>query len=309
MTKISIVTPTYNEEQNIKILCEDIKKEFEKIDLEYEHIIIDNASTDNTIKILEEICSKDKKVKVIVNSKNYGHIRSPFYGLLQTNSDATILMASDFQDPIDLIPKYIEEWKKGKKIVLGQKTSSEENRVKYSLRNIFYSFLNKISDFELPNNTTGAGIFDKSVIEKLKKINDPYPYFRGLIAELGEEITTIEFKQPLRKSGTTKNDIFTLYDIGMLGIVKHSRKPLRFMTLVGFIASVVSLLVGLIYLVYKLIFWNSFSLGIAPIVIGIFVVSSIQITLLGLVGEYIGIILLHQRNMPLVIENKRINFD
>ena len=309
MTKISIVTPTYNEEQNIKILCEDIKKEFEKIDLEYEHIIIDNASTDNTIKILEEICSKDKKVKVIVNSKNYGHIRSPFYGLLQTNSDATILMASDFQDPIDLIPKYIEEWKKGKKIVLGQKTSSEENRVKYSLRNIFYSFLNKISDFELPNNTTGAGIFDKSVIEKLKKINDPYPYFRGLIAELGEEITTIEFKQPLRKSGTTKNDIFTLYDIGMLGIVKHSRKPLRFMTLVGFIASVVSLLVGLIYLVYKLIFWNSFSLGIAPIVIGIFVVSSIQITLLGLVGEYIGIILLHQRNMPLVTENKRINFD
>tara|TARA_B100001057_G_C22808900_1_gene934580 strand:- start:867 stop:1796 length:930 start_codon:yes stop_codon:yes gene_type:complete len=309
MTKISIVTPTFNEEQNIKILCEDIKKEFEKIDLEYEHIIIDNASTDNTIKILEEICSKDKKVKVIINSKNYGHIRSPFYGLLQTNSDATILMASDFQDPIDLIPKYIEEWKKGKKIVLGQKTSSEENRVKYSLRNIFYNFLNKISDFELPNNTTGAGIFDKSVIEKLKKINDPYPYFRGLIAELGEDITTIEFKQPLRKSGTTKNNIFTLYDIGMLGIVKHSRKPLRFMTLVGFIASVVSLLVGLIYLVYKLIFWDSFSLGIAPIVIGIFVVSSIQITLLGLVGEYIGIILLHQRNMPLVIENKRINFD
>tara|TARA_Y100000816_G_scaffold289569_1_gene276289 strand:+ start:403 stop:1332 length:930 start_codon:yes stop_codon:yes gene_type:complete len=309
MTKISIVTPTYNEEQNIKILCEDIKKEFEKIDLEYEHIIIDNASTDNTIKILEEICSKDKKVKVIVNSKNYGHVRSPFYGLLQTNSDATILMASDFQDPINLIPKYIEEWKKGKKIVLGQKTSSEENKVKYSLRNIFYNFLNKISDFELPNNTTGAGIFDKSVIEKLKKINDPYPYFRGLIAELGEDITTIEFKQPLRKSGTTKNNIFTLYDIGMLGIVKHSRKPLRFMTLVGFIASVVSLLVGLIYLVYKLIFWDSFSLGIAPIVIGIFVVSSIQITLLGLVGEYIGIILLHQRNMPLVTENKRINFD
>ena len=309
MTKISIVTPTHNEEQNIKILCEDIKKEFEKIDLEYEHIVIDNASTDNTIKILEEICSKDKKVKVIINSKNYGHIRSPFYGLLQTNSDATILMASDFQDPINLIPKYIEEWKKGKKIVLGQKTSSEENRVKYSLRNIFYNFLNKISDFELPNNTTGAGIFDKSVIEKLKKINDPYPYFRGLIAELGEDITTIEFKQPLRKSGTTKNNIFTLYDIGMLGIVKHSRKPLRFMTLVGFIASIVSLLVGLIYLFYKLIFWDSFSLGIAPIVIGIFVVSSIQITLLGLVGEYIGIILLHQRNMPLVIENKRINFD
>jgi glycosyltransferase involved in cell wall biosynthesis len=309
MTKISIVTPTYNEEQNIKLLCEDVKKEFEKIDLEYEHIIIDNASTDNTIKILEEICSKDKKVKVIVNSKNYGHIRSPFYGLLQTNSDATILMASDFQDPIDLIPKYIEEWKKGKKIVLGQKTSSEENKIKYSLRNMFYNFLNKISDSELTNNTTGAGIFDKTIVEKLKKINDPYPYFRGLISELGEDITTIEFKQPKRNSGETKNNILTLYDIGMLGIVKHSRIPLRFMTFLGFTASVISLLIGLIYLFYKLLFWDSFSLGIAPVVIGIFIVSSIQIILLGLIGEYIGIILLHQRNMPLVIEKQRINFD
>ena len=309
MTKISIVTPTYNEEQNIKLLCEDIKKEFEKIDLEYEHIIIDNASTDNTIKILKEICSKDKKVKVIINSKNYGHIRSPFYGLLQTNSDATILMASDFQDPIDLIPKYIEEWKKGKKIVLGQKTSSEENKIKYTLRNMFYNFLNKISDFELTNNTTGTGIFDKTIVEKLKKINDPYPYFRGLISELGEDITTIEFKQPKRNSGETKNNILTLYDIGMLGIVKHSRKPLRFMTFLGFTASVISLLIGLIYLFYKLLFWDSFSLGIAPVVIGIFIVSSIQIILLGLVGEYIGIILLHQRNMPLVIEKQRINFD
>lgn len=309
MTKISIVTPTHNEEQNIKILCEDIKKEFEKIDLEYEHIVIDNASTDNTIKILEEICSKDKKVKVIINSKNYGHIRSPFYGLLQTNSDATILMSSDFQDPIDLIPKYIEEWKNGKKIVLGQKTSSEENRIKYSLRNIFYNFLNKISDFKLPNNTTGAGIFDKSVIEKLKKINDPYPYFRGLIAELGEDITTIEFKQPLRKFGKTKNNIFTLYDIGMLGIVKHSRKPLRFMTLLGFVASIVSLLVGLIYLFYKLIFWDSFSMGIAPLIIGMFFFGSFQILLLGLVGEYVGIILIHQRKMPHVVEKERINFN
>ena len=309
MTKISIVTPTHNEEQNIKILCEDIKKEFEKIDLEYEHIVIDNASTDNTIKILEEICSKDKKVKVIINSKNYGHIRSPFYGLLQTNSDATILMSSDFQDPIDLIPKYIEEWKNGKKIVLGQKTSSEENRIKYSLRNIFYNVLNKISDFKLPNNTTGAGIFDKSVIEKLKKINDPYPYFRGLIAELGEDITTIEFKQPLRKFGTTKNNIFTLYDIGMLGIVKHSRKPLRFMTLLGFVASIVSLLVGLIYLFYKLIFWDSFSMGIAPLIIGMFFFGSFQILLLGLVGEYVGIILIHQRKMPHVVEKEKINFN
>ena len=261
-----------------------------------------------TINKIKQLAKEDTNLKIIINSKNYGHIRSPFYGLLQTNSDATILMASDFQDPIDLIPKYIEEWKKGKKIVLGEKISSEESIIKYSARTLFYNFLNKISEFELPINTTGSGIFDKTVIEKLKNINDPYPYFRGLIAEIGENINTIEFKQPKRKSGRTKNNLITLYDIGILGVVKHSRKPLRFMTLLGFSASIVSFLVGVIYFFYKLIFWNSFTLGIAPIVIGIFIVSSIQITLLGLVGEYIGVILLHQRNMPLVVEKERINF-
>ena len=307
--KISIVTPTFNEIDNIENLYLEIKKELDKLEYDYEHLIIDNNSTDGTIDKIKHLASKDKNLKIIINSKNYGHIRSPFYGLLQTKSDASILMASDFQDPIDLIPKYIEEWKKGKKIVLGEKTSSEENQIKYSLRTLFYNFLNKISEFELPKNTTGSGIFDKTIIDKLKKINDPYPYFRGLITELGEDISTIKFKQPARKSGKTKNSIFTLYDIGMLGLVKHSRKPLRFMTLLGFFASLVSFVVGIIYLFYKLLFWNSFTLGMAPIVIGIFIVSSIQITLLGLVGEYIGIILLHQRNMPLVIEKERINFD
>ena len=307
--KISIVTPTFNEIDNIENLYLEIKKELNKLEYEYEHLIIDNNSTDGTIDKIKLLASKDKNLKIIINSKNYGHIRSPFYGLLQTKSDASILMASDFQDPIDLIPKYIEEWKKGKKIVLGEKTSSEENQIKYSVRTLFYNFLNKISEFELPKNTTGSGIFDKTILDKLKKINDPYPYFRGLITELGEDISTIKFKQPARKSGKTKNSIFTLYDIGMLGLVKHSRKPLRFMTLLGFFASLVSFVVGIIYLFYKLLFWNSFTLGMAPIVIGIFIVSSIQITLLGLVGEYIGIILLHQRNMPLVIEKERINFD
>ena len=306
--KISIVTPTFNEIDNIENLYKEIKKKLSDIKCNYEHIIIDNNSTDGTIDKIKNLASKDKNLKIIINSKNYGHIRSPFYGLLQTNSDATILMASDFQDPVDLIPKYIEEWKKGKKIVLGEKTSSDENLIKYFMRTLFYNFLDKISEFELPINTTGSGIFDKTVIEKLRRIEDPYPYFRGLITELGEEITTIEFKQPKRNSGLTKNNLFTLYDIGMLGIVKHSRKPLRFMTLLGFFSSLISFLVGITYLFYKLIYWDSFSLGIAPIVIGIFIVSSIQITLLGLVGEYIGIILLHQRNMPLVIERERINF-
>ena len=306
--KISIVTPTFNEVENIEKIYLEIKKKISEINCDYEHIIIDNNSTDGTIDKIRELARKDKNLKIIINAKNYGHIRSPFYALLQTNSDATILMASDFQDPVDLIAKYIEKWKNGNKIVLGQKISSEENKIKYSIRTLFYNFLNKISEFELPKNTTGSGIFDKSIIDKLKKINDPYPYFRGLITELGEEITTIQFRQPLRKSGITKNNLLTLYDIGMLGIVKHSRKPLRFMTLLGFLASITSFTVGIIYLFYKLLYWNSFSLGLAPIIIGIFFVSAVQITLLGLVGEYIGVILLHQRNMPLVIEKERINF-
>ena len=306
--KISIITPTYNEVENIEKLYLEIKNQFVKISCDYEHIIIDNYSNDGTIDKIKKLASTDKNLKIIINSKNYGHIRSPFYGLLQSSGDASILMASDFQDPVELIPEYIEKWKKGCKIVLGEKNTSEESNIKFSLRKLFYNFLNKISDFELTKNTTGSGIFDKSVIEKLKKINDPYPYFRGLIAELGEEIETIKFNQPLRKHGVTKNNIATLYDIGILGIVKHSRTPLRFMVVLGFISSVISLLIGIFYLIYKLFFWKSFALGLAPIIIGIFIVSSIHITLLGLVGEYIGVILLHQRNLPLVIEKERINF-
>ena len=307
--KISIITPTYNEKDNIEKLCNEIKGEMSKINLDYEHIIIDNNSSDGTIEKIKDLAKSDKNLKIIINLKNYGHIRSPFYGLLQSTGDASILMASDFQDPIELIPKYIDEWKKGKKIVLGEKISSEENKLKFSVRKLFYNFINYISETELTKNTTGSGIFDKSIIEKLKNIQDPYPYFRGLLSELGEEISTIKFNQPLRLHGKTKNNILTLYDIGILGVVKHSRKPLRFMVITGFISSALSLIVAMFYFIYKLLFWDSFTLGLAPIVIGIFIVSSIQITLLGLVGEYIGVILLHQRNLPLVEEKERINFN
>ncbi|MDA7473143.1 glycosyltransferase family 2 protein [Candidatus Pelagibacter ubique] len=309
MTKISIVTPTFNEELNIAMLCAEIKKEMGKLNLDYEHIIIDNSSTDNTIKILKEICLDDKKVKVIINSKNYGHIKSPFHGILQSTGDACLLMASDFQDPVELIPQYIKKWQDGSKIVLGKKTTSNENSLMFNIRTTFYNFLNKISETKLTNNTTGSGIFDKSIIEKLRKINDPYPYFRGLLSELGEEIDLIEFNQPKRLMGETKNNFFTLYDIGMLGVVKHSRKPLRYMIIIGFISSLISFFLACSYLLYKIFFWNSFELGVAPIVIGIFAASSIQILLLGLIGEYIGIILIHQRNLPLVYEKQRINFD
>ena len=308
MTKISIVTPTFNEEDNIQKLCSSIKIEMEKLNMDYEHIVIDNCSTDKTIEKLKIICSKDQNVKAIINVRNFGHIKSPFHGILQSSGDACILMASDFQDPMELISMYIKKWQSGSKIVLGKKISSEENSLMFSIRKFFYKFLNKISETKLTENTTGSGIFDKSVINQLKKINDPYPYLRGLLNELSEEISVVEFDQPKRLSGKTKNNIFTLYDIGMLGVIKHSRAPLRLVTFLGFILSFFSLLTALIYFFYKLIFWNSFDVGIAPLVIGIFGFASIQILLLGIIGEYVGILLIHLRNLPLVIEKERINF-
>ena len=308
MTKISIVTPTFNEEQNIKKLCSDIRNEMEKLNIEYEHIVIDNASTDKTIDIIKEICKTDKKVKVIINAKNYGHIKSPVYGLMQSKGEACILMASDFQDPVNLISQYIEKWENGSKIVLGEKITSDENSFVFGIRRLFYKFLNRISDTDLTMNTTGSGIFDRSIIEKLKKINDPYPYFRGLISELGEEISTIQFNQPKREFGNTKNNFYTLYDIGMLGVVKHSKMPLRIMILLGFLFSAISLCISLFYLIYKLLFWNSFEVGIAPLIIGIFGFASLQILLLGIIGEYVSVVLTHLRNMPLVEEKERINF-
>ena len=308
MEKISIVTPTFNEEENIEKLCLGIKVEMEKLKIDYEHIVIDNCSTDKTIDVLKGICTKDKNVKVIVNTKNFGHIKSPFYGILQSSGDACILMASDFQDPLELISKYIQKWKSGSKIVLGKKISSEENSLIFSVRKIFYKFLNKISETKLTENTTGSGIFDKSIINQLRNISDPYPYLRGLLNELGVEIDIVEFNQPKRKLGKTKNNIFTLYDIGMLGIIKHSRAPLRFVTFLGFLLSFFSLLTALIYFIYKLVFWNSFEVGIAPLVIGIFGFASVQVLLLGIIGEYVGILLIHVRNLPLVIEKERINF-
>ena len=307
--KISIVTPTYNEQENIELLYNEIRNIFLKQKINYEHIVIDNNSNDNTQSILKKLANEDKNLKLILNFNNYGHIKSPFHGILQADGDAVILIASDFQDPLNLIPIFINKWRLGSKIVLAQKKKSEENIIIYFIRKFFYRILRKISDNLLLENTTGAGIFDKSVIEKLKKIKDPYPYFRGLILELGFPIELIEFTQPKRQFGKTKNNFYTMYDIGMLGVVKHSRKPLRFLIFLGLFLSFLSFVTGFFYLIYKIIFWDTFDAGVAPMVIGFFFISSIQIVLLGLVGEYVSIILLHQRDMPLVNEKERINFD
>ena len=308
MKKISIITPTYNEEENIALLCEKINKELSKLNYTYEHIVIDNSSTDNTVSILRNICKKDKNVKVIVNNKNYGHITSPFYGMLQSSGDAAILINSDFQDPIELIPELIKKWEKNKKVILLQKKTSEENIIIRNIRKVYYRLLSSISENDITVDTTGSGLYDKSVVETFRSIKDPLPYLRGLVSEIEGDIELLGFNQPRRKFGLTKNNFFTLIDMAMIGFVKHSKLPLRLMVIFGAIISVISIFISVIFLFYKLFFWDSFNLGIAPIVIGFFFISAVQILLLGILGEYISVTLSHTRSLPLVIEKERINF-
>ena len=306
---ISIVTPTFNEEENIEKLCSSIKEIMKGIKYDYEHIVIDNCSTDNTIKLLKNVASTDKKLKVILNSRNFGHIKSPVHGLCQARGDAIILMMSDFQDPIDLIPQYIAEWEKGTKVIMAQKKTSDDNFLLHLTKKVLYKFIAKVSDTSLLINTTGSGLYDKKIIDEVRKIDDPYPYFRGLIPEITNDIKLIKFHQPKRDKGKSKNNFYTLYDIGVLGIVKHSKLPLRAMTLIGIMTGIFSIILGLAYFSVKILFWDSFDLGIAPLIIGFFFITSIQIFLLGFIGEYVMTILTHSRNLPLVIEKERINFD
>tara|TARA_B100002019_G_scaffold293321_1_gene320109 strand:+ start:3929 stop:4855 length:927 start_codon:yes stop_codon:yes gene_type:complete len=308
MKKISIVTPTYNEEENIELLCKKVSNELSKLNYDYEHIIIDNNSNDNTVSILREICKNDKNLKVIVNNKNYGHITSPYYGLLQSSGDATVLINADFQDPIELIPKLIKRWEENKKVVLLQKKTSEENIIIKNIRKIYYRILSSVSENKITVDTTGSGLYDKSVIETFKSLNDPYPYLRGLVSEVEGNIDLLGYDQPTRKFGVTKNNFYTLIDMAMVGFVKHSKLPLRLMIIFGGIVSFVSIFISIVFLFYKLFFWDSFNLGIAPIVIGFFFISAVQILLLGILGEYISATLTHTRSMPLVVEKERINF-
>ena len=307
--KISIVTPTYNEESNIERLCILISQEMKKFKYVYEHIVIDNSSTDSTVQILKKLSVSDKNLKVIVNSRNFGHIKSPIHGMLQTNGDAVILMSSDFQDPISLIPSYIKEWEQGHQVVMAQKISSEESSKMSFIRKLFYKTIKYISEVPLLTNTTGAGLFDRKIVEEIRNINDPYPYFRGLISEITSDVKLIPFHQPSRSGGKTKNNFYTLYDIGVLGVIKHSKLPLRIITFVGMIASILSFLVATVFLFRKLLNWESFTVGIAPLIIGFFLIASIQIFLLGFIGEYVMNILIQTRKMPLVIEKERINFN
>ena len=308
MSKISIITPCFNEEENVQELYERIRKVMGDFDYEYEHIFIDNASTDKTVEAIRALAHEDKHVKAILNTRNFGHVRSPYYGLLQGSGDAVVIMASDLQDPPERIIDFIHKWEQGYKAVIGVKTKSQETGLFYLLRTFYYRFLRRLSDVDLIEHYTGFGLYDRQIVKILNDLGDPYPYFRGIIADLGFPIARIEFEQPRRKRGISKNNFYTLYDMAMLGMTGYTKIPLRIAAMFGFITAAISLLVGLIYLFYKLIFWQRFSLGSAPIVIGLFFLGSVQLFFLGIVGEYIGAIYTQVMKRPLVIEKERINF-
>jgi polyisoprenyl-phosphate glycosyltransferase len=312
MTKrlISIVTPCFNEEGNVDELYERVKQALaQKPEYDYEHIFIDNASTDATQEHLRRIAEDDRRVKVIMNTRNFGQTRSPYYALLQTRGDAVISLASDLQDPPELIPTFIEKWENGFKVVLGQKTESEESRVIYALRTMYYRLVRRLADVDLLEHVTGFGLYDREFIEQLRALNDPNPYTRGLISEFGYPVERIPYKQPARMRGVTKNNFYSLYDMAMLGFTSHSKVPLRLATMMGFAAAAFSLIVGLVYFVYKLLYWNEISVGIAPLVIGLFFFSSVQLFFLGIVGEYVGAIHTQVQRRPLVVVRETINFD
>ena len=309
---ISVLTPCFNEKGNVGPLSIAVAKVFEKMpQYTYEHIFIDNDSTDDTVDILREIAKTNNNVKVILNARNFGHIRSPFYGMLQCKGDAVISLVSDFQDPPELIEDFLKKWEEGYKIVIGVKNKSKENPLMFAVRKFFYNLLTKASEGngESPvKNFTGFGLYDQQFIAVLRTLDDPYPYFRGLITELGFNRFEIKYTQPQRASGETKNNFFTLYDMAMLGFTNHSKLPLRLSAFIGFFSAMISFLVALGYFVYKLIFWNNFQVGMAPLVIGVFFFSSVQLFFIGIIGEYIGAIHTQIRKRPLVIEKERINF-
>lgn len=308
--KISIVVPCYNEEENVEPLSEAIIDTFQRElpQYKYESIFIDNDSADQTRDKLRMLCNRNPRIKAILNAKNFGQFNSPYYGMLQSTGECTILMAADFQDPVEMIPKFVKEWESGYKIVIGKKTRSKENKFMYWLRGCYYYWIKKLSDVDQIEQFTGFGLYDRDFIHVLKNLKDPTPFLRGIVAELGYRRKEIPYEQPLRRAGKTSNNFFRLYDAAMLSFTSYTKIGLRISTFLGFIVSAVSFLVGFIYFILKLIFWDSFVAGTAPVLIGMFFLGAIQLIFLGLMGEYILSINKRVMNRPLVIEEERINF-
>ena len=306
---ISIVSGCFNEARNVEELVARVSKVMGVLpEYEYEQILIDNASTDGTQEILRQMASVNPRLKIILNARNFGHVRSPYYGLLQATGDAAVALASDLQNPPELIPEMIKKWEVGAKAVVGVKSSSEESLLLFAVRRLYYRIVEGLADTKTIQNFTGFGLYDRAILDYCRLLNDPYPYFRGLISEIGLPIAVVKYRQVNRSRGSSKNNFYTLYDIAMLGITNHSKVPLRLATLAGFLLSICSFLVGLGYLVYKLLFWERFSLGIAPALIGLFFFCSVILFFIGILGEYIGAIHTQVLRRPLVVEKERINF-
>jgi glycosyltransferase involved in cell wall biosynthesis len=311
LKKISILIPCYNEQDNVVSLSGEIVKilEGELASYDYEIIFIDNCSIDNTRPLLREICNKNHRIKAIFNARNFGQFNSPYYGMCQTTGDCTIVVCADFQDPLELIPVFIHEWENGSKIVSAIKTTSRENKLIRFLRTCYYKVIKKMSDVEQIEHFTGFGLYDKTFVDILRNLRDPIPFLRGIVAELGFKRKEINYEQQKRRAGKTKNNWYTLYDAAMLSFTSYTKIGLRIATITGFIAAGLTFIVALVYFVYKLLYWDSFSAGIAPLVIGVFFLGSLQLFFIGFIGEYIMSINTRLMNRPLVIEEERINFD
>jgi len=308
---ISVVTGCYNEVENVEVLYHTVQEIFAKHlpNYRYEYVFIDNSSTDGTADVLRRMAREDARVKVIINARNFGHIRSPYHGMLQARGDAVIYIVADFQDPPELIPAFVKKWEAGYKIVVGIKKQSAESPLFFAVRKLYYRIATSLSEVQLLRNFTGYGLYDRKVMDAIRSLKEPYPYFRGLISEVGFEQAAIEYSQPPRRRGLTKNNFYTLIDIALLGITSHSKVPLRLATMMGFGIALMSLLVALGYAVYKLIYWREFTIGMAPVVIGIFFFAAVQLFFTGIIGEYIGNIHTRIMDRPLVVELERLNFD
>lgn len=311
MKKISVILPTYNEEDNVIPLSKEIVNIFnnELNNYDYEIIFTDNNSIDSTREKIISLCQENKNIKAIFNAKNFGQFRSPFNAMINANGDCVILMVSDFQDPPKIIVDFVREWESGYKIVIGIKNKSKENLIMRFIRSLYYKLMKYISDIEHIEHFTGTGLYDKSFVKTISVLDDPDPYIRGIVSELGYKIKKINYEKQNRKAGKSKNNFFTLYNIAMISITNYSKIVLRLSTIIGFLFSFLSFIFGLIYFIYKIIYWHSFNVGIAPLILGVFFIGSIQLFFLGLIGEYIVNINDRLMKRPLVIEEKRINFD
>jgi glycosyltransferase involved in cell wall biosynthesis len=307
---ISITSPCYNEEANLEELYERVTKILKTIPkYNFEYVFIDNASTDRTQEILRNLARNDSRVKVILNTRNFGHIRSPYWGIMNTRGEATIYLASDLQDPPELIPEFIKSWEEGYKIVLAVKPLTAGNQLMHLLRKAYYRILDKLSEVPITKDATGFGLYDRDVLDHLRRINDPYPFLRGLICELGYQIKTIAFNQPRRLRGISKNNIYSLFDIAILGIINHSLVPIRFASMLGLLLAFASIFFAIGLLIAKILFWEKIPIGYAPFGIAIFLMFGVLLFFIGIVGEYVGAIFNYVRRRPIIVEKERINFD